>query len=84
MKLKDALIKKEEDSVEFYLYKEDAQNIPSKSMNVFYNKSMELNRDLSNIALKCYDLLFSRKPLIIVDCILKIARIFGFLTSSER
>jgi tRNA (guanine26-N2/guanine27-N2)-dimethyltransferase len=68
MSLKRNLIKKKEDSVQFYIYKEDAQNIPSKSMNVFYNKSMELNRDLSNLALKSYDLLFSKKPLIVVDC----------------
>jgi tRNA (guanine26-N2/guanine27-N2)-dimethyltransferase len=68
MSNRKSLIKKEEDSVQFYLYKEDAQNIPSKSMNVFYNKSMELNRDLSNLALKSYDLLFSKKPLIVVDC----------------
>ena len=68
MSLKETLIKNEEDSVQFYLYKEDAQNIPSKSMNVFYNKSMELNRDLSNLALKSYDLLFAKKPLTVVDC----------------
>ena len=68
MSLKENLIKKKEDSVQFYIYKEDGQNIPSKSMNVFYNKSMELNRDLSNLALKSYDLLFAKKPLIVVDC----------------
>ena len=68
MILKELLLKKKEDSVEFYIYKEDARDVPSKSMNVFYNTSMELNRDLSNIALKSYDLLFSKKPLIIVDC----------------
>jgi tRNA (guanine26-N2/guanine27-N2)-dimethyltransferase len=68
MSLKRNLIKKKEDSVQFYIYKEDAQNIPSKSMNVFYNKSMELNRDLSNLALKSYDLLYAKKPLIVIDC----------------
>ena len=68
MSLKDTLITKEENSVQFYVYKEDAQSIPSKSMKVFYNKSMELNRDLSNLALKSYDLLYSKKSLIVVDC----------------
>lgn len=65
---KDTMIKKEENSVEFYIYKEDEENTPSKSMNVFYNKAMELNRDISNIAINSYNALFSQKSLIIADC----------------
>lgn len=68
MKLKNAVIKKEENSIQFYIYKEDLDNIPSKSMNVFYNKTMELNRDISNIAVKSYNGFFPQKSLIIADC----------------
>ena len=68
MTSKNAMIKKEENSIPFYIYKEDLENTPSKSMNVFYNKAMELNRDISNIAVNSYNTLFPQKSLIIADC----------------
>jgi len=54
-----------EGSADFYVHVAD---IPSKSMKVFYNKKMELNRDVSCLAVKAYSNLFNQKTLVIVDC----------------
>ncbi|MFX0040624.1 MAG: tRNA (guanine(10)-N(2))-dimethyltransferase [Promethearchaeota archaeon] len=56
-----------EGSIEFYIYDVDKGSIPSKSMNVFYNKRMEINRDISNLSINAYSDLYSQKELIIVD-----------------
>ena len=56
-----------EGSAEFYIYKVDKESTPSKSMNVFYNKSMEINRDISNLCINAYKDLFNQEELIIVD-----------------
>jgi len=56
-----------EGSVEFYIHKIDKEAIPSKSMTVFYNKKMEINRDISNIAICSYNRIYNKKPLIIMD-----------------
>ena len=40
------LIIKKEGLAHFYLYETDIDAIPSKSMNVFYNKKMIINRDI--------------------------------------
>ncbi len=54
-----------EGSANFYIHVAD---IPSKSMKVFYNKKMEINRDLSCLAVNAYRHLFNQKNLVIVDC----------------
>jgi tRNA (guanine26-N2/guanine27-N2)-dimethyltransferase len=60
-------ITKQEGSVKFLLHEIDEDTIPSKSMNVFYNKRMEINRDISILALLAYSKLFSRESLVVVD-----------------
>ena len=61
-------VKKQEGSVEFYLYKNDNDSIPSKSMDVFYNEKMEINRDISILAILTYNKLINRDSLVMVDC----------------
>jgi tRNA (guanine26-N2/guanine27-N2)-dimethyltransferase len=56
-----------EGSAEIFIHKEDIDSIPSKAMNVFYNKKMELNRDISNLAILAYNNLYPQDGLIIVD-----------------
>ncbi len=51
----------------FYIYSADKESIPSKSMAVFYNKKMEINRDISNLAIIAYNKLHNRNSLVIVD-----------------
>ncbi|MCP4761983.1 MAG: hypothetical protein GY870_09380, partial [archaeon] len=60
------LIVRKEGLAEFYLHEVDKDSIPSKSMNVFYNKKMEINRDLSSLAIKAYSKLYDQ-DLVIVD-----------------
>lgn len=50
----------------FYLLDFDDDMIPSKSMNVFYNKKMIINRDISSLAIKAYNHLYDQ-DLRIVD-----------------
>ncbi len=61
------LILKKEASSEFYIHKEDTNLIPSKSMNVFYNKRMIINRDISSLAINAYATIFKQDELVIVD-----------------
>ncbi|MFW9899782.1 MAG: tRNA (guanine(10)-N(2))-dimethyltransferase [Candidatus Thorarchaeota archaeon] len=56
-----------EASTEFYIHKKDTNLIPSKSMNVFYNKRMIINRDISSLAINAYSTLFKQDELIVVD-----------------
>lgn len=56
-----------EGSVEFYIHKIDKDSIPSKSMIVFYNKKMEINRDISNLAICSYNRVYNKNPLLIMD-----------------
>ncbi|MCK4381638.1 MAG: hypothetical protein KAW51_10900, partial [Candidatus Lokiarchaeota archaeon] len=65
--LKKDLTLIKEGSVEFYIYNIDQGSIPSKSMNVFYNKKMEINRDISTLAINAYSYLYDQKKLIIID-----------------
>ncbi|MFX1276732.1 MAG: tRNA (guanine(10)-N(2))-dimethyltransferase [Promethearchaeota archaeon] len=60
------LIVKKEGLAKFFLYKLDDNAIPSKSMNVFYNKKMIINRDITSLAIKAYSELYDQ-DLIIVD-----------------
>jgi len=57
---------KKEGLAKFYLYKTDIEAIPSKSMNVFYNKKMIINRDISSLAINAYNQLYDQ-DLRIVD-----------------
>lgn len=65
LKKKLTLIK--EGSSEFYIYNVDQGQIPSKSMNTFYNKKMEINRDISSLAINAYTDLYEQQKLIIID-----------------
>ena len=56
-----------EGQVEFYVPATHELHVPSKSMAVFYNKKMEINRDISNLAILAYSRLYNQKPLVIVD-----------------
>ncbi|MFX0022904.1 MAG: tRNA (guanine(10)-N(2))-dimethyltransferase [Candidatus Hermodarchaeota archaeon] len=56
-----------ESSTEFYIHKIDKETVPSKGMNVFYNKKMEINRDITNLGINAYKELFNQKELIIID-----------------
>lgn len=56
-----------EGSAKIYIHSTDLNSIPSKSMTVFFNNKMEINRDVSNLAILAYNNLFNKNPLIIVD-----------------
>ena len=56
-----------EGSTKFFIYSRDNNAIPSKSMAVFYNKKMELNSDISNLAILAYNKLLNPDSLVIVD-----------------
>jgi len=60
-------IKIKEGVANFYIHKNDAEQIPSKSMNVFYNKRMIINRDITILSLLAYQNLYNQKPITIVD-----------------
>jgi len=60
------LIIRKEGLAEFYLHEVDKDSIPSKSMSVFYNKKMVINRDISSLAISAYSKLFDQ-DLVIVD-----------------
>ncbi|MFX0006342.1 MAG: tRNA (guanine(10)-N(2))-dimethyltransferase [Promethearchaeota archaeon] len=66
MKQKDlSLIR--EGSIKFYIHNIDINSIPSKSMNVFYNKRMEINRDITNLSINAYKELYQQKDLVVID-----------------
>lgn len=65
--LKKDLTLTKEGLVDFYIYNSDQGSIPSKSMNVFYNKKMEINRDITTLAINAYSDLYDQKNLIIID-----------------
>ncbi|MFW9770620.1 MAG: tRNA (guanine(10)-N(2))-dimethyltransferase [Candidatus Thorarchaeota archaeon] len=60
-------ILQKEGSVKFYIHQSDKDLIPSKSMNVFYNKNMEINRDITISSIITYKNLYNPDSLIIVD-----------------
>ena len=60
------LIKKTEGLIDFYILKSDLEAIPSKSMLVFYNKKMILNRDISSLAINAYHKLYGQ-DLVVID-----------------
>ncbi len=63
----DKFIVEKEGLANFFLHSVDKNNIPSKSMVVFYNKKMEINRDITNLAIIAYNKLFNQNKLVIVD-----------------
>jgi len=64
---KNKYITKQEGSVKFFLHEIDNNTIPSKSMNVFYNERMEINRDISILAIIAYSKIISQVSLVVVD-----------------
>ena len=64
---KKNLIKISEGSTEIFVHHVDKDSIPSKSMNVFYNKKMAINRDVTNLAIRAYYNLYNKNHLVIVD-----------------
>ena len=64
---RDTYIIKPEGLAKLYLYKDDSSSIPSKSMNVFYNEKMEINRDISILAIKAYNNMFMDEPFEVVE-----------------
>jgi len=56
-----------EGHAELYIHQIDKDSIPSKSMSVFYNKKMEINRDISNLAIMAYNRIYNLDPLVIMD-----------------
>ncbi|KKN16680.1 hypothetical protein LCGC14_0973430 [marine sediment metagenome] len=56
-----------EGSTEFYIHSIDKNSVPSKAMAVFYNQKMEINRDISNLAILAYNKLINQDSLVIVD-----------------
>ncbi len=65
--MKHALSTIKEGNTEFYIHNVDKDSIPSKSMTVFYNQKMEINRDISNLAIIAYSKIYNQDSLIIVD-----------------
>lgn len=61
------LIIEKEGLVNFFLYDVEKNDVPSKSMTVFYNEKMEINRDITNIAIMALNKLINQNALIIVD-----------------
>ena len=64
---KNKYITKQEGSVKFLLHEIDNDTIPSKSMNVFYNERMEINRDITILAIIAYSKIVSQESLVVVD-----------------
>ena len=51
----------------FYVNEEDYNAVPSKSMSVFYNKKMLLNRDITSLAINAYFSIYKPPSLIVLD-----------------
>lgn len=61
------LITIQEAGLKFFINVADENSIPSKSMAVFYNKKMEINRDITSLAVNAYNSIINQDPLTIVD-----------------
>ncbi len=61
------IAKKREGTVEFFIYEQDLTKIPSKSMNVFYNEKMILNRDITSLAIGAYKKLWDISSFSLID-----------------
>jgi len=58
---------KREGLADFYIHDIDNSLIPSKAMNVFYNKKMVINRDITNLAICAYNKLYNPDLITVVD-----------------
>ncbi|MFX1481023.1 MAG: tRNA (guanine(10)-N(2))-dimethyltransferase [Promethearchaeota archaeon] len=56
-----------EGSAKVYIHTSDMDSIPSKSMVVFYNRQMEINRDITNLAINAYNRVYKPDSLRIID-----------------
>ena len=56
-----------EGSTKIYIHNIDKNAVPSKSMTVFYNSKMEINRDISNLSILAYNKLINKNTLVMVD-----------------
>ena len=56
-----------EGKAKFYIHTTDRDSIPSKSMAVFYNKKMEINRDITILAINAYNRIYKTDSLKIID-----------------
>lgn len=56
-----------EGAAKFYLFREDEDVLPTKSMRVFYNSKMELNRYISNLALNAYTRQYNKDKLFVIS-----------------
>ena len=56
-----------EGATKIYIHNIDKNAVPSKSMTVFYNSRMEINRDITNLSILVYNKLFNKNSLGIVD-----------------
>jgi tRNA (guanine26-N2/guanine27-N2)-dimethyltransferase len=56
-----------ENGIHFYVYEDVNVKVPSKSMIVFYNKKMEINRDIMILAVQAYNELYNKSPLTILE-----------------
>lgn len=56
-----------EGAVKIYIHIGDKALIPSKSMSVFYNKKMEINRDITNLVIDAYSNTYHQDSLTIID-----------------
>lgn len=61
------LIELREGAVRFCVHESDEKSIPSKAMDVFYNKKMALNRYISTLAINAYSKLHDKKNLFVID-----------------
>lgn len=57
----------EEGDAKFFLFDKDIDSIPTKSMDVFYNKRMEINRDITCLAINAYSEYFNQNKLFFID-----------------
>lgn len=64
---KKKFITKQEGLAQFYLFEGDNKSIPSKSMSVFYNEKMRINRDMTSLAINAYNQYIEPKGLRIID-----------------
>jgi tRNA (guanine26-N2/guanine27-N2)-dimethyltransferase len=64
---KKKLVPKKEGLAHFYIPQKDYQNIPSKSMSVFYNSKMQINRDMTSLAIEAYNRFIHPDGLKVID-----------------
>ncbi|MHA1677700.1 MAG: tRNA (guanine(10)-N(2))-dimethyltransferase [Promethearchaeota archaeon] len=61
------LIQKTENNIKFKIYDDIDEKVPSKSMHVFYNEKMEINRDITSLGIKNFQDLYEQESVRIVE-----------------